>query len=312
MRRWTNWSRLETAHPVQVRTPRSTADVVGAVHAAREQGLGVKMVGTGHSFTPVALTDGLLLRPDGLTGVVALDREAMTVTARAGTPLHELNATLETLGLSLHNMGDIAEQTLAGATSTGTHGTGGTVASLSAQVVGLEMVAADGRVLRADARERPDLLAVARLGLGALGILTTLTFAVEPLFTLLAHEGPMRWNEALATFDEIVALNDYAEMYWFPHTEHVSLKRNNRTTLPAEPLPRWRTWLEDELLANTAFGLLNAAGNARPTLVPRLAEVSGRALSERAYSDVAHRVFTSPRRVVFREMEYAVPREVGL
>ena len=309
---WTNWSGLVTARPAQVVSPRSTGEVVDAVRTARERGLGVKMVGTGHSFTPVAVTDGLLLRPDGLTGVVGVDRQAMTVTARAGTPLHELNATLESLGLSLHNMGDIAEQTLAGAASTGTHGTGGTVASLSAQVVGLEMVSADGSVLRADARENPDLLAVARLGLGALGVLTTLTFAVEPLFTLVAHEGALRWSEALATFEEVVAENDFAEMYWFPHTEQVSLKRNNRTSRPAEPLPRWRAWLEDDLMANTGFGLVNALGNARPGLVAPLAEVSARALSQRTYSDVAHRVFTTPRRVVFNEMEYAVPREAGL
>ncbi len=187
------------------------------------------MPGTGHSFTDIALTDGLLLRPDSLRGVVGVDRDAMTVTALAGTPLHELNTALEKLGLSLHNMGDIDEQTIAGAISTGTHGTGGRVASLSAQVAGLEMVTGDGTLLRADAEENPDVLALARLGLGALGILTSVTLRVEPLFTLEAHEAPMRWDEALDRFDELVADNDHFEMYWFPHTDRLLTKRNNRS-----------------------------------------------------------------------------------
>jgi L-gulonolactone oxidase len=270
------------------------------------------MTGSGHSFTGIACPDGLQLRPDALSGIVSVDREAMTVTALAGTPLHVLNAGLESLGLSLHNMGDIDRQTLAGAISTGTHGTGGLVASLSAQVDGLELVTGDGSLLRATATENPDVLAAARVGLGALGILTSVTLRVEPLFTLEAHEAPMSWDRAVGGFDELVADNHHFEMYWFPHTDRMLTKRDNRTVDDPEPLPRLRAWLDDELLANTVFGWVNAAGNRAPALVPRLNAVSARALSARTFSDVPHKVFTSPRRVVFREMEYAVPREAGL
>ena len=132
------------------------------------------------------------------------------------------------MGLSLHNMGDIAEQTLAGAISTGTHGTGGSAAALAAQVVGLELVTGTGEVLRATADENPDVLEVARVGLGALGILTTVTFRVEPLFVLEAHEQPMSWDEALAAFDEMTAAADHVDMYWFPHTDRMLTKRNER------------------------------------------------------------------------------------
>jgi len=163
---WTNWSGLSVAHPVQQRTPHDAGDVAEAVLAARNDGLTVKMPGTGHSFTDIAVTDGIQLLPGSLRGVVGVDQDAMTVTALAGTPLHELNTALERLHLSLHNMGDIAEQTIAGAISTGTHGTGGHRSSLSAQVVGLELVSGDGTLLRADATENPEVLDVARLGLG--------------------------------------------------------------------------------------------------------------------------------------------------
>jgi L-gulonolactone oxidase len=312
MSAWRNWSGLTTVSPSEIRSPRDTADVVAAVERARERRTTVKMPGTGHSFTGIAAPEGIMLSPTQLSGVVGVDREAMTVTVLAGTPLQVLNASLEALGLSLHNMGDIAEQTVAGATSTGTHGTGGLVASLSAQLAGLELVTGTGEVLRASETENPDVFAVARIGLGALGVLTTLTFEVEPMFTLEAHEYPMLWSEALGRFDELVADNHHFEMYWFPHTDRVLAKANNRTLDDPEPLGRFRHWLDDDFLSNTVFGLVNRVGNARPGWIPRINDVAGRALSERTYSDAPHRVFTSPRKVVFREMEYAVPREAGL
>ena len=312
MSSWRNWAGLTTVTPTEVRTPRDVDDVVAAVGRARERRTTVKMPGTGHSFTGIAAPEGIMLNPTQLTGVVAVDREAMTVTALAGTPLQILNASLESMGLTLHNMGDIAQQTVAGATSTGTHGTGGLVASLSAQLAGVELVTGSGEVLSASPTENPEVFAVARIGLGALGILTALTFRVEPMFTLEAHEFPMVWAEALDRFDELAADHHHFELYWFPHTDRILAKANDRTVDDADPLGRFRHWLDDDFLSNTVFALANRIGNARPAWIPRINEVAGRALSERTYSDVPHKVFTSPRRVVFREMEYAVPREVGL
>ncbi|MDZ5661958.1 D-arabinono-1,4-lactone oxidase [Nocardioides sp. S-58] len=312
---WRNWSGLEEAVPRHVETPRSVEDVVDVVRRTREAGRTVKMTGTGHSFTAIAAPEHTLLRPDGLTGVLTVDREAMTVTARAGTPLKDLNLALERLGLSLHNMGDIAEQTLAGATSTGTHGTGGVAAGLAAQLAGLELVTGTGEVVRASAQENPDVLEVARVGLGALGILTSLTFHVEPLFVVEAHEEPMTWDRGLASYDEMVAASHHVDLYWFPHTDRLMVKQNVRTDLDPgeqEPPSRLAAWWEDELVSNSVFGGLCRVGSRVPPLVPRINRVAGRALSERRYSDLAHRVFVSPRRVRFREMEYAVPREVGL
>ena len=312
MARWTSWSGLSSADPVDERTPHDVSEVVDAVLDARRQGRRVKMPGHGHSFTDIAVTDGLLLHPGSLRGIVGVDRDAMTVTVLAGTPLRELNDGLVRLGLSLHNMGDVDVQTVAGAVSTGTHGTGGRVASLSSQVSALELVTGEGELLTASREQHPEVLDTARVGLGALGILTSITFDVEPLGTLAAHEVPMRWDEALGDFDALARAHDHVEMYWFPHTDRLLTKRNDRTTDEAEPLSRSRAWFEDEFLGNRVFGWANRLGDARPALVPRINRACGRALGERRYSDVPHRVFTSPRRVVFREMEYALPRDVGL
>jgi L-gulono-1,4-lactone dehydrogenase len=238
----------------------------------------------------------------------------MTDTALAGTRLQDLNEGLETLGLSLHNMGDIAEQTLAGATSTGTHGTGGVASSLSAQICGLTLVTGTGEVVTATETENPELLEFARLGLGALGVLTTITFRVEPLFVLEANETPMGWDEYVAGFDEHIATHHHVDTYWFPHTERFLVKTNDRLDAgidEIEPLSRWRSWWDDEFLSNQLFGALNHVTNRVPAIIPRFNQVSSRLLSARTYSDIAHKVFISPRTVVFREMEYAVPLEAG-
>jgi L-gulono-1,4-lactone dehydrogenase len=312
---WTNWSHLETARPTREATPVDADAVVAEVRRAREDGGTLKMVGTGHSFTAIAAPEGAMLRPDALAGVVSVDREAMTVTAYAGTRLKALNVALEAMGLSLHNMGDIAEQTLAGAISTGTHGTGGTAAGLAAQVVGLELVTGTGELITATAEENPDVLAVARVGLGALGVVTSITFRVEPLFVLEAVEEPFGWEEGLAAYDELTSRADHVDMYWFPHTDRLQIKQNFRrgTDLSvARPLSRTQVALDDRFLQNTAFGAATSVLNRVPSAIPAFNRVGARLLSHRTYSDVAHRVFIAERDVVFREMEYAVPREVGL
>jgi L-gulono-1,4-lactone dehydrogenase len=310
---WQNWSGLETARPSRVEDPADTAAIVAAVERARTEGSTVKMVGTGHSFTAISAPEDTMLRPTHLGGILSVDRDAMTVTALAGTRLAVLNTQLERMGLSLHNMGDIAEQTLAGAISTGTHGTGGVAASLSAQVCGLELVTGTGEVVSATETENPRLLEMARVGLGALGVLTTVTFRVEPLFALEATETPMSWDEALDGFDERVASHHHVDTYWFPHTDRLMVKTNDRLdTLDTEPLPALRRWWDDDFLSNSLFGAVNHVTNAVPSIIPAFNRLASRLLSARTYSDVAHKVFTSPRDVVFREMEYAVPREAGL
>lgn len=290
-------------------TPTSVGELQEAVRRAAEDGLRVKAVGTGHSFTAAAATDGVLIRPQSLAGIRSVDRAAGTVTVAAGTVLKDLNQALAREGLSLTNMGDIMEQTISGATSTGTHGTGRDSASLSAQIRGLELVTADGRLLACSEKENPEVFAAARLGIGALGILTSVTLAVEPIFFLTAREEPMSFDRVTAEFDEHFAENEHFEFYWFPHTGNCNTKRNNRSQGPAAPPGAVSAWVEDELLSNGLFQAVNSLGRAVPATVPGIARIASRALSARTYTDIPYKVFTSPRRVRFVEMEYALPRE---
>jgi len=316
---WHNWAGNVTASPSRIASPGSTAEVVAEIARAADDGQTIRMTGSGHSFTPTAVADGVLLRPDRMTAIRSVDLSAGTVTVEAACPLHVLNSELLARGLSLANMGDIQVQTVAGATQTGTHGTGRDVGGMAAQVAGLELVLADGRVVTCSAYDPsggltgPDgapasLLDAARVGLGALGIVTAVTFRVVPAFFLEAREEPMTWSQVISHIDELTADNEHFEFYWFPHSEGCLTKRNNRSDGPASPLPRWRYLLDDELLSNSVFGLTCQLGRKVPAVIPTINSVAARALGSRTYVDAAYRVFTSPRRVRFKEEEYAIPR----
>jgi FAD-linked oxidoreductase len=312
---WRNWAGNVTARPRRVAVPRSAGEVADEVSRAAADGLTIRMTGAGHSFTPAAVTDGVLLRPEGLTSIRSADERAGLVTVEAGCPLRTLNARLAARGLALVNMGDIDSQTVAGAIQTGTHGTGRDSGGLAAQVAGLELVLADGRIVTCSAQApdgpdgmAPGLFDAARVGLGALGVLTAVTFRVVPAFWLAAREQPMRYAEVIARLDELTSENKHFEFYWFPHTEGCLTKRNNPAGGPARPLPGWRHWLDDEFLSNTVFGLTCRLGHRAPRLIPTVNSMAARALAARSYTDAAYRVFTSPRRVRFTEQEYAIPR----
>jgi FAD-linked oxidoreductase len=306
---WCHWAGNQRATPSRVITPRTTAEVSAAVRTAGTDGHTVRMTGTGHSFTGAAVTEGVLLRPGGLTAVRSVDTSSGLVTVEAGLPLHAFNRVLDEHGLALANMGDIQEQTVAGALQTATHGTGRDVAGLASQVAGLEMVLADGSVVTCSRAERPGLFDAARAGLGTLGIITAITWKTVPAFLLHAQEEPMRWDEVLERIDEFERDNDHFEFYWFPHTEGCLTKRNNRVEGPAKPLSKFKFWRDDVLLSNRAFGLLNRITHRAPATTPFLNRISAKGLGARTYTDTSHKVFTSPRRVRFKEQEYAIPRE---
>src|SRR5260221_3327844 len=312
---WRNWAGNESARPRRVATPRSADEVADEVRKAGAEGLTVRMTGAGHSFTPAAVTGVLLLRAGGLTGVRSVDAAAGLATVGAGCPLHVLNAELLRRGLTLANMGDIKVQTVDGPIQTGTHGTGGDVGGMAAQVAGLELVLADGTIMTcsapAPAADGPAaaLFDAARVGLGALGVLTAVTFRVVPAFLLEAREEPMRWSEVISRLDELTSANEHFEFYWFPHTEGCLTKRNNRSAGPPRPLGRLRYVLDDEFLSNTVFGVACRLGHAVPPVIKTVNGVAGEGLRARSYVDAPYKVFTSPRRVRFKEQEYAIPRE---
>ena len=305
---WTNWSRNVETHPVRIEHPASTTDVARLVREAAAAGLKVKAVGASHSFTAIAATDGVLLRLDRMNRILSHDTATGRVRVQAGISLHDLNPRLKTLGLALPNLGDVDPQSLAGAVSTGTHGTGGKLLGISAAVVGVQIVAAGGEVLEID--QSHEWFGAARVTLGALGIVTEMTLQCVPAFLLHAREEPMALPDVLAQVDALVDDNDHFEFYWFPHTEKALTKRNNRVAEGTErkPVGRFRHWLDDEFLSNTVFEGLNRVVARKRSWIPRVNSIAASVLSAREYVDDSFNVFVSPRTVRFRESEFALPR----
>ncbi|MDO5740421.1 MAG: D-arabinono-1,4-lactone oxidase [Ornithinimicrobium sp.] len=306
---WHNWSGSVTARPVRVDRPWSQDEVVSVIHRAREQGLRVKAVGAGHSFSPIAHAPGVQVDLTGLTGLVAADATRGQVTLRAGTPLHAIPALLAPHGLAMANLGDIDRQTISGAVSTGTHGTGLGHGGLATQVVGLSLVDGTGQ-LRTFTQEDPELRG-AVIGLGALGVVTEVTLQCVGAFALHAVERPEPLEHVLETFVERCQSEDHLEFYWFPHTGTASTKTNTR--LPADsplaPLSRRQRVLDDELLANGAYAATCRVGAQLPFIVPTLNRVAASLYGDRSFTDRSDRVFATSRRVRFHETEWAVELE---
>lgn len=306
---WENWGQNVQTHPANIAHPATTSEVQQLVRTAAAPGGRVKAVGAGHSFTPVAATDGTLVHLGRMNRVLDHDPETARVRVQAGATLRELNPKLAALGLAFPNLGDVDPQSVAGAVATGTHGTGGKMYGIAKTIVGAQLVTASGDIIEID--ETHPWFQASRISLGALGIITEVTLQLEPSFLLHAREEPMAFPEVLARLDELVDNNDHFEFYWFPHTEKTSTKRNNRVPDDTEPAPLsdFRAWLDDDFLSNSVFEIINRVAARHKRWIPRINAISGSTLSARQYTDASYRVFVTPRRVRFRESEFAVPRE---
>ena len=302
-----NWGGNQRCAPARVARPTSAAELVDVVKSAAAEGSTVKAVGSGHSFTDIACTSGVQVRLDRYDGVVSVDRDTARVTVQSGITIRKLGEELAAVGLAMPNLGDVGYQTISGAVSTGTHGTGVRLCGLAQQVVGMELVTADGSLVSCSAEEEPEIFSAARIGLGALGLLSTVTLQCVPAFNLHAVEKPMRVDDVLASLDEYVENNDHFEFYWVPHTSWALTKVNNRTGRPVGGRSRARELYEQVFLENIAFGAVCRLGRMRPRWTPRLATaVPGSGTRE--YVSRSDQVFTTPRMVRFCEMEYSIPR----
>ena len=306
--RWSNWAGNQQTGTVLLSKPQTESELQQVVQSAQASGRRVKAVGSGHSFTAIAVSEEVLVDLSNYDEIVAIDKMNQTVTVQSGIQLSKLNQALYENSLAMQNLGDIAYQTIAGAISTSTHGTGAKFTGIANQVVALRIVLADSSIVECSANVNAQLFSCARVGLGALGLISTVTLKVVSAFNLAVIEEPMRVDDVLQNLDLHVDSNDHFEFFWVPHTGWALTKRNNRNNLPIEPMSKMSHWYSKTLMENYAFGAVCMLGKARPSLIPKLAKAlpsSGR----NEYSDASHKVFASKRIIKFYEMEYAIPRE---
>jgi L-gulonolactone oxidase len=242
-------------------------------------------------------------------GVLDADRGSGLVKVGGGTVLADLNQDLHRLGLAMENLGDIDRQTISGAISTGTHGTGARLRNISSQVAGMDLVLGDGSVRELE--EGTDLLRAARVGVGALGAIHTVTLRCVPAFVLDRVDRPHPREEVLDSFDERADAHDHFELFTFPYADSALVLERNRTEAPPRPRGRVGTFLNDVVLENWALEGISTAGRLFPRAIPQLSRLAARLASGSRAIDRSDRIFANERRVRFTEMEYGVPRESG-
>jgi FAD-linked oxidoreductase len=308
---WRNWAGDQQCVPAAVEHPASVDELRASIARAVDGARSVRVSASGHSFTDIACTDGVMVRLDRMDRVLEIDPAAGLAKVQGGTVIRDLSEALAGHGLALENLGDIDVQTVAGAISTATHGTGERFGNISAQVEALELVTADGSVVECSRESDPELWRAARVGLGSLGAIATVTFRVVPSFTIRRHDHPLPLEEAFARLDELAAANEHFEFYVFPHTRTALCRESRHTNGPPEPYGRLREYLQETVLENHALGALCRVGKRAPGRIPAINRFITRTLSGSVKTDASHRVFSTRRLVRFTEMEYAIPREHG-
>lgn len=306
---WRNWGRTFSADPISVETPADLDDLTALIRSHRGTGLGIKPVGASHSFSAVAQPEATQLRLDAFAGLVSVDFATGRARFGAGTKLHQIAPLLAPFGLAMPNLGDIDRQTLAGAVSTGTHGTGLRLPSIGAGITAAQLVTGRGEVLEISEASHAALLPAVRLGLGALGVLTQIELQCVPAFTLEAREAAEPIDAVVDDWDARIHEADHFEFYWFPHTRIATTKTNRRTAAPLEPTHPVSDFCNDWLLQGAAFAGAARVAAAMPSTTRAINAVTSGLMPGRDRVDRSDRVFVSRRVVRFREMEFAVPVE---
>ncbi len=309
---WKNWSGYVACPDARVVVPGTDTELAEALRGAARDAKPVRMVGGGHSFSPLVANhgQGLIVSLDKLQGVISIDADTRVARVRAGTRLWALGDALAAQGLAMENLGDINVQSVAGATSTGTHGTGIGFGNIATQIVGMKFLQADGTEVSASASENPQLFAGGRIGLGSLGVLTEISLRLVPAYRLRLERSAMDLEECLAQSDELVARHRNFEFFWMPHTNLVQAKAWNTTDAPIDQQD-WKRWAHEVLLENTAFGLLCNIGKAVPALCPPISRLCASMISPGQQVAASHSMLASVRKVRFNEMEWAVPASRG-
>ncbi|MEI2300726.1 D-arabinono-1,4-lactone oxidase [Ensifer sp. MJa1] len=281
---WRNWVGNQSCIVRHRGAPDSEAALAQMVREATSQGLNVRCVGSGHSFTPVALTSGLQLTLSAMQGVVNIDQARKRVAVRAGTTINQLGKVLKSSGLSLINQGDIDSQALAGALTTGTHGTGARLGNMASQIVGMRLVQPDGSILVVD-ETTPDLLEAARVSVGMLGVISEITLQAMESYNL--HEKLWRctFDEMIEQHDELAATHRHFGFFWCPVPES-----RHCYCLPDTASVSTTDWTSD-------------------VCEMKVIDITDEAPMERGFEKIAYSSEIYPIEYVpnFHELEYAVP-----
>lgn len=305
---WRNWTGDEVAEPAVVASPATKDQLAEVLATARSTERTVRVAGASHSFNRIVATDGVLITLDAFDRVLDADTDSGLVRVEAGMRLYRLNEELAALGLAMPNLGDIDRQSIAGATATGTHGTGARLPNLAAAIESIELMTAAGEVIELNRDGDLDAYLAARVGLGALGVITAVTLQTVPAFTLRGVDAAAPLDEVYANLDGLVDGNDNFEFYVFPRSDIAHTRTNNRHDGPPDPPGRARRWFDDIFMRNHVLGTILRVERRFPSTIGFFNRTIPKLDKENVRVDRSDRILTSPRRFRFTEIEYALPR----
>jgi FAD/FMN-containing dehydrogenase len=302
VRRFRNWGRTVSTRPTAWLAPTSEAEVIEAIRGAAGQR--VRVVGGAHSWSAIAAPEQIGMTLDGFTGITA--RTDTTVTVRAGTRLKDLNAALAESGHALPIVGSIAEQAMAGAIATGTHGSSLVHGNLASLVERIRLV--DGRGAVHDLAAGDPRLPAARVHLGALGVLTEITFRILPAFRLAETIEGIKIGDLPAQLAAIAASAEYVKVWWMPHTPYAHIFRYARTNEPAstKPDPVRQRWIDERVMHAWVFPAVLRLGIV-PGVTPPISRLIARGFMRPRRVGVSTLMLSTPMPVRHRETEAALP-----
>ncbi len=308
-RRIRNFDRTLSWKPTAFHRPRNTEEVAEALALATERGGRVKPVGSSLSWSDIADIPEAVIQLDEMSAIT-IDRDAKLATVQCGAKLSAVNDALAAAGLAFENFGSIVSQTAGGYTGTGTHGTGGDIAILSSYIESMRLVDGTGTVHDLSRDSEPELFSAARVHLGALGVVTDITFRCVEAFSLEEHLEFLPFERALSELDEIVANNDYVKLWWLPYQKEIQVYRFNKTTKP-NTRRGVQEFFDSSGLSGFVFSQLIGLTRLFPKTIPRLLgiiqKVGFKPHRRIDRSDKIIRYAGSiPRH---QETEYAIPRE---
>ncbi|WP_256761147.1 D-arabinono-1,4-lactone oxidase [Cohnella sp. WQ 127256] len=307
-RKWSNWSGIVKARPRTVIYPSHVEEVVEAVKQCCREGRSLRVLGSGHSFTAIAASNDVLLSLDRMQGILEVNNEALTATVWAGTKLKTLGELLHAEGLAQENLGDIDVQSIAGAISTGTHGTGLQFGNIATQVVGITVVTGTGDVLDCTERSHPDLFKMLQISLGALGVIVKVTLRLRRSYKLSYESSRVPLTACLEQLSSLASEHRNFELYWFPYAEPCQLKIMNETE---EPITERKisSYMSDVILENGVFGMLSSMCRMVPRLSASVSRLCAAVVPTSRKIEQSHRIYATKRLVRFNEMEYNLPVE---
>jgi len=309
--KWSNWSGGVVCKPRAIVRPKDELELAAAVRTGAAP---VRTPGTGHSFTPLNATDGTIIDLSAFTGLTGFDHNKQIATFAAATPLWEIGPLIHPLGFALKNMGDIDRQTIAGVVGTGTHGTGPTLGSFSAEVAGFRLLLASGQIIHCSPIENAEIFAAGRCSMGSLGVMVDISMNVRPVYKLAEKNFLMPIDELWQKLDYMVSVNRHFEFFWFPYADVAVCKTLNESNEPA-PQPRAADYMQKRGEKRAAdanlFEWINEVLPYAPFLLRPAHRLFSGGMSAGDRVRWSHEILPSPRTTRFNEMEYAVPYEKG-